>query len=344
MFSKIISLKWLVVIAMLAFLVSCGDDGEAANKNEMENGNKVPVAVKPIEEEYFKKELTFFTSLSGIMQTTRSSAVGGRIEKVNFKVGDYVKKDQIVVEFPEDNPAVQFEQAKHAFENSKKTYERMKALLDAGETSQANFDGAETKFLVDKRNYEMAIQVLFIDAPYDGIIVEIMVNEGDGVDSKIPLFTIAKLNKMKARIWTSEDEIRQIKNGMTAEVNYNGKVYEGRVTHKSMAMDPMKRAFYAEVEFDNPNNQLKPGLTLEVAVKIYENKNALIVPRHLINNSSDEKSVYVVVNGKAEERKIKTGFESGISVEILEGLKPGDKIIVKGANMVSNGQLVNEVQ
>jgi len=344
MFSKIMKMKWFLFISMLAFLVSCGSDDEAANMEEMENNNRVPVVVKSVEEEYFKKELAFFSTLSGIMQTTRSSAVGGRIEKVNFKVGDYVKKDQIVVEFPEDNPAVQYEQAKHAFENSKKTYERMKALLEAGETSQANFDGAETKYLVDKRNYEMAKQVLFIEAPYDGIIVEIMVNQGDGVDSKIPLFTIAKLNKMKARIWTSEDEIRQIKNGMTAEVKYNGRVYEGRVTHKSMAMDPMKRAFYAEVEFDNPNNQLKPGLTLEVAVKIYENKNALIVPRHLINTNNSEKSVFVVVDNKAEQRTIKTGFESGLSVEVLDGLKPGDKLIVKGSNMISNGQLVNEVQ
>lgn len=345
---KLKSIILLLLISVISLLtaVNCGGNEEEANKSmtDIQNNNGVPVVVKEIEMEYFKKELTFYSTLTGIMQTTRASAVGGRIEKINFKVGDYVKKDDIVVQFPEDNPAIQFEQAKAAFENSLKTYERMKTLLAAGETSQANFDGAETKFLVDKRNYEMAQQALFIDAPYDGVITEIMVNEGDGVDSKVSLFTIAKMNKMKAKVWANEKEIRQIKKGMEAEINHFGKKYTGKVTHVSLSVDPRTRSFYAEVEFDNPSNELRPGTSVEIAIKVYENKNAVIVPKHLIRHQDNRDFIYLVEGETAKLKEIKSGNQNAIWLEILEGLNQGDKLIVKGSEMLENGQKVNVVE
>lgn len=339
------SLSALILLALFVFL-GCGEEEvqEGKSMEDLQNENGIPVVVKEVQPEHFKKELTFFSQISGIKQTTRAAAVGGRVEKINYKVGDFVKKDAIVVEFPEDNPAVQYEQAKAAFENSKKTYERMKTLLEAGETAQANFDGAETKYLVDKRNYEMAKQALFIDAPYDGTIVEIMVNVGDGVDSKAPLFTIANLGKVKTKIWASEDEIKLIRKGMTAEINQSGKSYAGRVTETSISMDPMKRAYYAEVEFDNSNAELKPGSSTEISILIYENDETVVVPRNLIQSSRDEKFVFVVEENKAEKRILETGRENGLSVEVVDGLFPGDKLIVKGANMVTDGQTINEVQ
>lgn len=344
--SKINFKLTVLFLLILLTVLGCGDEDsqEARSMGDIQDEKGIPVVVKEVKHEHFKKELTFFSQISGIKQTTRASAVGGRVEKINYKVGDFVKKDAIVVEFPEDNPAVQYEQAKAAYENSKKNYERMKTLLEAGETSQANFDGAETKYLVDKRNYGMAKQALFIDAPYDGTIVEIMVNVGDGVDSKAPLFTIANLAKVKAKIWASEDEIKMIQKGMNAEINKNGKTYSGKVTETSISMDPKRRAYYAEVELDNPNVELKPGSSTEISIQIYENEKAIIVPRNLIQNNANGNFVFVTDGNKAELRKLETGRENGLSVEVVDGLFPGDQLIVKGANMVTDGQIINEVQ
>lgn len=344
-----LNLKLLVLLSIVVSLLtfsSCGEEESEASESmeDIQNNSGVPVAVEEVKIEYFKKELTFYSTLSGIMQTTRAAAVGGRVEKINFKVGDFVKEDDIVVQFPEDNPAVQYEQAKAAYDNSLKTYERMESLLNAGETSQANFDGAETKYLVDKRNYEMARQALFIDAPYDGIITEIMVSEGDGVDSKAALFTIAKMNKMKAKVWANEEEIRSIKKGMDAEINHLGNIYKGKVTHVSLSVDPRTRSFYAEVEFDNSSNELRPGTSVEIAVKIYENTKAVIVPKHLIKKQNDKEYIFVSLDETAKMTEVKTGKRNAIWIEILDGLNQGDKLIVKGSEMLVNGQKVNEVQ
>ena len=270
--------------------------------------------------------------------------IGGRIEKINANVGDKVKKDQVIVQFAEDNPGLQYEQAKNAFLNAEKTYSRMKALLEAGETSQAGFDGAETQYLVAKRNYEAMRQVLFVEAPFDGTIVDVKVNEGDNVKNEAHLFAVSQLHKMHAKIWATENEIANIKNGMKAEINFNGKAYTGRVVETSMAADPVKQAFYAEVEFDNPNLELKSGVTMDVKILIYRNDKAIIIPRNLI--MTDEKGTYVFLenNGSALKRYVSNGNDSGINYEIKTGLKPGDKLIVEGGSLLADGNKVKTIQ
>ncbi|MCF8241680.1 MAG: efflux RND transporter periplasmic adaptor subunit [Melioribacteraceae bacterium] len=336
--------KILILLSVIVIVNCSGEDEEKSfSIEEIQNENGIPVKVITIRETQFNKYLKFYADLKGIKQTTRGAAVGGRIDKINFRVGDLVKEDDIIVQFPTDNPAVQYEQAKQAFENSQKTFERMKALLDAGETSQASFDGAETKYLVDKRNYEMAQQALFIDSPYDGVLVELMVNEGDGVKSKDPLFTVAQLNKMKAKVWATAEEIQQIKIGNAAKIYYDGETLTGKVVNKSIAIDLMKRAFYAEVEFNNPNMKLRPGQIQEVEIAAYSNPAAIVVQKNLIMNDSAGSYLFVLENGKAVQKYVELGESTGIEVEIQKGLQEGEQLIVKGGSKISNGQKVNVV-
>lgn len=220
----------LLIIPILTFsfsviFISCGSDEKAETKSmsQIQNEEGVPVHVKTIEKELLVKELGFFSRLRGIKETTEGAKIGGRVDKINFKVGDAVKKGDAVIEFPADAPGAMYRQAKTAYENSTKNYERAKTLLAAGETAQANFDAAEAKYLVDKSNYDTQRQLIFIEAPYDGIITEIKVSEKDNVQEKSALFSIAQLNKVTAKIWANEDEIKFIKKGMTAFLVNSGK-------------------------------------------------------------------------------------------------------------------------
>ena len=269
--------------------------------------------------------------------------VGGKIEKINAKVGDYVKKDQVIVEFTEDNPGIQFIQAKDSYDNAEKTYNRLKALLKAGETAQANYDAAETQYFVAKRNYESLKDMLFVESPFDGILVDMKVNEGDNVNKDAHLFTVSQLNKMHTKIWASETEISALKKGMNASTEYGGRTYHGKVTEVSMAADPYKQAFYAEVEFDNPKMELKSGVTCDIKILIYENHDAIVIPRNLI--MADDKGSYVFLesNGSAEKHYVTNGNDSGLDFEIKTGLKPGDKLIVEGMSLLENGTKVKIV-
>jgi RND family efflux transporter MFP subunit len=338
---KVILLSSLISAFLFA---GCGEEEAAKSMEQIQEEEGIPVQVEVVEYKPFEKYQNYFSKLAGIKEATKGAPLGGKIEKINFAVGNYVKEDQIVVQFPEDHPGAMYDQAKAAYENSEKTYERMKALLKAGEVSQASFDGAEAKYIVDKRNYEAARKLIFIEAPFNGTIVDIKVKEGDNVKADAYLFTVAQLHKMRAKIWVTEKEISQIKKGMTASMTFGGKEYRGKIVEVSMAVDPYKQAFFAEVEFDNSKNELKSGITAEIKVLVYQNPESIIVPRNLVMTDENGQFVYVEKDGTAEKRYVSNGNDSGIYYEVSQGLNVGDNLITRGAAQLTDGVKVKVIQ
>ena len=342
---KIIVLLIIAITLLQLSVVSCGGEDEPAKSMaQIQEEEGVPVKVETIEYKPFEKFHSYFAKLAGIKEATKGAPFGGKIEKINYRVGAYVEADSVVIEFPYDAPGSVYEQTKTTYETSKKTYERTKVLLEAGESSQANFDAVEAQYLVNKRNYEIARQLTFIEAPFSGRIVDIKVNVGDNVNKDAPLFTIAQLHKMRARVWITEKEIGEIKKGMSAYMDFGGKTYIGKVVELSLAIDPAKQAFFAEVEFDNSRRELKSGVTVEIKILVYENKKAIIIPRNLMAMDEEGQYVFVEKDGKAEKRYISDGNDSGIYFEISKGLQVGDKLITKGASQLTDGSKVNVIQ
>lgn len=342
---KIIKLLLIFSALFLLAIAGCGgEDQPAKSMDQIQQEEGIPVEVETVQYRAFEKFHNYFAKLEGIKEATKTSQFGGKIEKINYRVGDYVQADSVVVEFPYDAPGSMYEQAKTTYETSKKTYERTKALLKAGETSQANFDAVEAQYLVNKRNYEVARDVTFIEAPFSGTLVDIKVNVGDNVKGDIPLFTIAQLHKMRARVWITEKEIAEIKKGMSAQMDFGGKTYQGKVVELSLAIDPAKQAFFAEVEFDNSGHELKSGVTAEIKILVYQNKKAITVPRNLVSTDENGQFVYVEKDGNAEKRYISNGNSSGLLYEVSQGLRAGDNLITKGASQLTNGAKVNVIQ
>jgi membrane fusion protein, multidrug efflux system len=337
---------FIPVVALLLVFAGCSSEKkeEAKSMDQIQAADGIPISVEPVAFSAFKNQLSFFTKLTGIKQSTRGALIGGKIEKINAKVGDRVKKGDVIVEFPQNEPSIAIEQAKSAYEDSKKNLDRLKKLLDAGETAQANYDAMETKYQVDKRNYETQKQLIFVDTQFDGVITEIMVKEGDNVKSETGLFTVAQVNVMRAKVWASGTEIETIRKGMTAVIEENGKTFYGKVTEVSMSVDPSRQSFYAEVEFQNPAGALKAGVVIEVKINVYENGKTIVVPRNLVKK--DEKGMYVFVenNLTAQKKYIVIAKENGIKYEVKSGLNAGDKLIVKGSGQLADGSKVKPVQ
>ncbi|MCL5991506.1 MAG: efflux RND transporter periplasmic adaptor subunit [Bacteroidetes bacterium] len=344
---RILSLLLIIVTAssiLLLFGCAKEEKKEAKSMEKIREEQGVPVKIEVVQPTRFDKKLSFFSKLSGIEESTKFSTVADRIVSVRAKVGQSVGEGKVVMTFPTDNPELQFSQAKIGLENAEKLYKRMSELLKAGETAQQNFDNAETQYLVSKRNYESLKQMLFVESPISGTIVEMFVKPGDDVFRDVKLFTVAKLQTMKAKIWVSESEVNQLKNGMSATIEFGGKEYKGKVSEISLAMDDMKRAFGVEIQFPNPKRELKSGVTTDVKIITYTNPNVIVVPRNLIKSEGNKNYVFVENGGKAEQRFIQTGNESSISVEVLNGLNAGDRLISEGLSLLASGKKIKVIQ
>lgn len=335
--SKFIGTFLMFIIVSLA--ISCTKEKKDPPKSmeQIRKEKGVPVIVKPIEYTNFEKTLTFICKLSGIQEATVSSMMGDNVQKVRVKLGDFVKQGQIVMEFPTSNPTVQYTQARVALENAEKMFNRMKELVQAGETSQLNYDNVETQYLVAKRNWEAVRQMVFVEAPISGRILNLAVKEGEHVDFGKPLFTVGQINKMKATIWVSESEIGYLKLGLPASITIAGVEYIGKITEIGLTIDKFTKAFGVEIQFDNSKGLLKSGMTTELKVRIYNNPKAIVVPAHLIQRSNGNTYVYVVENNKAIMREIKLGQQSDAEYEILSGLNPGDQLVTEGQGLLQDG-------
>lgn len=341
----ILSMTTVFILSIIGFAgCSSGEQEESKSMEQIQKEEGIPVVIENAEPQLFVKHLTLYGKFMGERETTVGAMIGGRIEKINFHPGDNVNKDDVIIQFPIDAPASQIQQAQSGYENSKKTYERMKSLYEKGEIAQAQYDGAETKYMVDKRNFETMKDMLKPDAPYDGTITEIMVHEGDNVKDKEALFTIAKLDKMKIRVWLSDTERMQIKKGMKAIASVNSKSFVGKVSELSLSVNRMKEAFYADLIFDNSKREILAGTTADVSIVTYENKNAIVVPRNLIKDEAGKKYVFVAGNGTAKKQYVVIANDNGLYYEIESGLKTNDPLITKGIARLNEGTKIKVIK
>jgi RND family efflux transporter MFP subunit len=350
-FKKFTNGTMIIFITSLLLVSSCMKEEKEKTKSmeDLQKEAGIPVKVLKVKKETFDNSITFFAKLSGIKESSVGTNFSEYVKKVNANVGDHVKSGQVIIEFPTDNPQLQYTQAKVALENAEKLYKRMKELLDAGETAQANFDNAQLNLEVSKRNFEAMKQFVRVEAPFSGTIIKLDVKEGEvppvsNPGMPRPLFTVAQLDVIKATIQANEQEINHIKMGMTAKIKYNAEEFTGRVAMISPALDQRTHAFSVEIHFPNAGRKLKSGVTTEVYLSTYSNPTALSVPRNLLITEGTKKYVFIEKNGIAEKRPILTGVENGVKIEVLEGLTEGDRLINCCKNQLQHGLKVNVVK
>ncbi len=333
------------LLITLLFSTTCRQEqAESKNLEQIYKDEGIPIRIKTVTAKEFQKELSFHSVLSGIKESAVYALLDDEVEKVQVRVGDYVKKDQVLLTFPMDNPAAKYYQAKVAFENADKAYKRMENLYKDGGISRQELDNASAAFEVAKADWEAVKQTVEVKAPISGYITKVNVRETDNVQRDDELFTISRTDKMKAVVWISEEEIFDIRRGMAAYAVWREYKIPGRVVQVDMAMDHDKKAFQALIELNNPENRLKPGTTVEVKIITYTNPEAVVVARKDILQDAGESYVYILNGDVAEKRTVKIGKQQVLDVEILAGLSPGDELIIEGQLLLEPGSKVKVVE
>jgi membrane fusion protein (multidrug efflux system) len=333
------------LIAILMLISSCRrEQTEAKNLEQIYKEEGIPVRIRTIETQTFQQELSFHSVLSGIMESSVFALIEDEVEKVHVRVGDHVEKDQVLLIFPTDNPTTRYYQAKVAFENAQKAHERLQNLYNDGGISRQDLDNASAAFEVAKADWEAVKQTVEVKAPISGYVTKVNVREADSVHRDDELFTISRTDRMKAIAWISEKEISDIRKGMSAYATWNGQRIEGKVVQVDLAMNQDERAFQAVIELSNPGKSLKPGTTIEIKIITFSSPETIVVERKDLLKDNDSFFVFILGQGAAEKRPVKPGRHQGLDVEILEGLNPGDELIVEGQMLLDQGVKVKITQ
>ena len=189
-------------------------------------------------------------------------------------------------------------------------------------------------------NAQRRVDELTVRAPVDGFIGTLSVADRSVVPANTPLMTLVDLSRLEVELEVPETYVSDIGLGMNAEVNYG----TGTTTGKLSALSPevVKNQVLARVRF---NGEQPPGLRqnqrITARLLIDEKPNTLMVQRGPFVESEGGRYAYVVRDGIAIRTPVKLGATSVSAVEILGGLKQGDKIVVAGTETFENAERVS---
>jgi len=209
------------------------------------------------------------------------------------------------------------------------------------EVARAQVAQAEVALNMAEQNLEDSV----IAAPFPGVVLQRFKNEGEFITAipDTPILYIADIHKVNIEVGIPEGKIQDLCLGQSAEIKVDGypdELFQGKVSLIRPLIDSATRTFTVKLEVPNPDHRLKPGMYARVKITLLEKKGVPIISRDTILNKDGMSYVMLVNNSKAREQAIKTGLAQGNRVEVIEGVSPGDLVIVSGHQGLKSGMPV----
>jgi len=197
--------------------------------------------------------------------------------------------------------------------------------------------------LVDRSIKGMEFQSAKITSPISGIVGMLFLDKGAMVAPQTPIAMIADIDRIKVKIQVVERDLPKVHKGQSAVITVNAypdKKFQGKLKQLSPFVNPMTKASEGEIIVPNPEHLLKPGMFTRVELIIEEHTNTIVVPEKTVIEKDGKRGGFVLKEEYAEIREVETGIENEGSIEILKGLKIGEKVITLGNYGLRDGAKV----
>jgi len=182
-----------------------------------------------------------------------------------------------------------------------------------------------------------------ITSPISGVVTAVNITAGEIAGPSMPVAVVMNLDEVEISVGVVEQYINNLKVGDKVSIRIaavSNEPYTGIVKTIAPAADQMTRTFPVTITLDNKNHEIKSGMFAEVSLATRTRKGIVVIPMVAVVDQGSRQAVFVVENEKAISRKIELGINDGQYVEVLSGIAEGDKIIVKGQNIVTHGDPV----
>lgn len=194
---------------------------------------------------------------------------------------------------------------------------------------------------------QIRLQNTLIVAPFQGEIIRKYIDAGALVSPSTPIVNLVHTMTLKIVANVLEKDIPLLKPAMKAKIRteaYPDRVFEGKVARINTGLDLTTRTLQAEIEIPNSSRLLKPGMFARIEVVLLEKPQVLAIPSNAVIVGQGEQFVYVVEGNKAVRKPVVTGIEQDRFVEVREGLKEGDQVIVRGQEAIRENTTIKVIE
>ncbi len=244
--------------------------------------------------------------------------------------------------------------------------DRMEKLVEKNYISKTEFDAAVSKLLVAESRYQASLEDVrdrqailaqrrselalarqqLADAtlvsPTDGAVRERKASAGEYLAAGTPVAILVRMHPLRLKVAVPERDAGAIRFGQAVRVTTEAvtAAQQGRVVRISPALDKQNRTLTVEAEVENRHGRLKPGTFASAEILVEAGAPAILAPSSAVITFAGIEKVITEKNGRAAERRIKTGRRTGDKVEVLEGLVSGEMIVSQPGNL-SGGQAIS---
>ncbi|MBS2028627.1 MAG: efflux RND transporter periplasmic adaptor subunit [Deltaproteobacteria bacterium] len=347
-----------LVLAAAALLGACSR-GEVAKKP------RPPplVAVAQIAARDVPVEVRAPVDLRPLLSADVGSKTLGYLDAVMVDRGDKVKKGQLLaIVRPSDLPdqlaaarsSIAQVEAQAAL--AKSNYDRAKELEPKGIVSKSELDQAKSQYEASQAALSAAqaqvgavatrLGETRIESPIDGVVAVRRLDPGALVGnqgSSNPILTVVRTDVLRVFVAVNEHDSPGLSLDKQAHVEVDalpGRSYAGKVVRISPTFDPVTRTLDAEVQIENHDGELRPGMYGQGSIVIETHRGVPVAPAEAMQISNDEHYVYVVDGDTVHRRRVTVGVDNGDWLEVTSGLKAGEQVVVAGLESLSEGAKV----
>jgi membrane fusion protein, multidrug efflux system len=307
------------------------------------------------------------TEISEAVGTTRAfesvmitARISGNVEAVSFSEGATVKAGDELVRLDSAERKADLEGAKASITQEEAKRNELRTKLDRA--VQLRKSGAGTEALVDdltaqvktsdsavqnalakERAAQARLNDVIVRAPFAGRVGIRQLSVGSFLDTRTPITTLDDISKVRLDFQVPENLLARIKTDAaikTSSVAFGDRKFDGRVAVIDTRIDPLTRSVKLTAIVDNPDLSLRPGMFMNAWLEVAKRENALLIPEEAIVGEGPLQIAFAVKDNKIERRIVKIGQREKGKVEIMEGLKLDEQVVVRGLQRVRGGMTV----
>jgi membrane fusion protein (multidrug efflux system) len=329
-------------------------NGETASRRKSsknrDNKKKTNVRVHEVDLESLSIQSTYVGNLLPNQRLIMKSEIDGVIENIYFDEGEEIFQNKKLVDISTKELSLKLKIALADSKLAESNLNRDEELAKKNLIPNAKLD--QTRTFAERASFNKELSKInlnksLIKSPLKGTIKTRFVKVGEFVRKGDRLVEILDVDRILVKVNIPEQEILKIKIGQKVDIVLyilENKMIEGQVKKIGLEADSSNRTFPVEIEVDNSERELRPGMLARATFTQRVDQDQVVVPRHAIMERDMGRIVYVVDNDIAIQRKVAIGITQREKVQVIMGLSKGEKLVIEGHTKLTDGEEINIVQ
>lgn len=336
--------RFALLLAVIVLAAGCGKKGGGGGWGDM--------VVQVVGFKAAHQPLEETVSLVGTLLANEAvdimSELDGVVDEILFEEGQPVTKGQQLVLIDQQKLRASMAEVEARLQLTDATMQRYAKLAESNAVSKQEVDNARAQYEADRASLALThaqLEDATITAPFDGFVGARRVSAGQMIMRGTPITSVVDPDPMKAEFHVPERYVSQLQPGQAVHLSvaaYPGQTFSGDVYFVAPAVDEATRTVLVKAQVPNADGRLRAGMFANLTLVIHLRQQAVVIPETALMTSGSQISVYVVgAEDKVEPRPVTTGERLAGLVEITDGVRAGEVVVVEGLQKLGPGSKVS---